>query len=111
MVDDKCQDDEAAHEHCPGRVRRSDRLIHSVFDRTRGFVLDRELCRRPNVEHEQRDKNHARGPKQLQVFLEKVTVAVNRLRTKEDLQVARQVRDDEQEQHATGHGHDVFPAK
>jgi hypothetical protein len=60
-------------------------------------------------QHQQQEKTGR--PDQLRVALEKVAVAIDGFRTEENLEVAGQVPNDEQEHHEAADRHDVLLAE
>ena len=111
VVDNEHKHDASANQHIARGVAGAEGLIDQVAHRPRGLVLDRELGRRPNVQDHHEDQTQPRRPDQLRVGLQEVAVAVDRLRAKEDLQVAGQMPYHEQEQGAPCHRHDILLAE
>jgi len=63
------------------------------------------------MDKNRRKQDDADGPKQLGIALEEVSVAVDGLGAEEDLEVAGEVADDEQDQQEAGAGHEIFLAQ
>ena len=76
----------------------------------RPAVLDREPDRVINVEDDDEEQNAADDPEERPKLPEVLGVAVDPLRPEENLEVAEEMADDEQNQDHPGHRHDYFPA-
>jgi hypothetical protein len=59
--------------------------------------------------HEQEED--AGRPNEFRIGLEEMAVAIDGIATKENLKITREMTEDEQKHHQTGHGHYVFLAE
>jgi len=63
------------------------------------------------VQSDQHQQPDAHGPEQFHIGLEKMPVAIDRLRSEKDLEVAHQMSDDEQKKENAAGGHDKLLAE
>ena len=110
VIDDENEQDEPAHHHGAGGERRLHDVLAAVTFRPGAAVLDREPDRVINVEDDDEEQNAADDPEERPKFPEMLGVAVNPLRPEENLEVAEEMADDEQNQDYPSHRHDYFPA-
>ena len=73
-------------------------------------ILDRELDRVINVEDDDDEQDASDDPEERAELPELLGVAVDPLRSEENLEIAKEMADDEQNQDQPGHRHDHFPA-
>ena len=73
-------------------------------------ILDRELDRVINVEDDDHEQERPDDPEERAELAQLLGVAVDPLRSEENLQIAEEMADDEQNQDQPGHRHDHFPA-
>ena len=76
----------------------------------RPAVLHREPDRIINVEDDDEEQNNSDDPEEGPEFTQMLPVAINPRRAEENLEVAEEMADDEQNQDYPGHRHDHFPA-
>jgi hypothetical protein len=76
----------------------------------RPAILDRELDRVINVEDNDEEQKAADDPKELSKLPEMLSVTVDSLRPEENLEVAQEMADDEQNQNHASHRHNDLPA-
>ena len=115
MIDDEHRHNQAAHHHGARGVAGGGRLPLRRHTRpvARSAVLPLSnasptKCAAPI---RQPSKNDPGGPDDFRIGLEKVAVAIDGFRPEEDLQIARQMADNEKKQSRATAGHDIFLAE
>ena len=105
VKDDEGQHDRAAPVHGAVGVIRIDGLLDLVADRPRFLVAQGQLNRGYDVQDDAENEHAANQPQQFAEILEEVAVGVEPVGTVEDLQIAEQMADDEQEQNDACYRH------
>ena len=110
VIDDKGEKDYPAPDHGTGGKGGFDSVLAFVMLGPGPAVFDRELDRVINVEDDDEEQNAADDPEEGPKLPEIFGVAVDPLRSEENLEIAKEVADDEQNQDHPGHRHDYFSA-
>ena len=91
MVDDEKQNDHPAPAHVSRSERGPERNLFLVAGLAGPAILDRQLGREPNVDHDDEKEAEPDGPEGRSERFQKMGVGVDFVRRREDLQIARQV--------------------
>src|SRR6267142_538765 len=108
VINNKYEHDNSAHQHRARSIGGTNRLPCAVSDWPGCFVLSGKFHGGPNVQNQHQQQKNASGPDDLWIGLEKMAVPIDGFGAQENLKIAREVADDKQEHHKTGHGHYVF---
>src|SRR5216684_988830 len=108
MVDEKGEDDHAAHHHVARRESSFDVFLFDIAFGSRAPVIDREPDCHVNVDDDGSQEHGANNPKQRTELTQMLGVTVDPVRPEKDLQIAEQMTDDEQNQNDSRERDDDF---
>ncbi len=110
MVDDEGEEDEPAQHHAARGEGRFDRVLAPVVLGPGPPVLDREPDRVIDVREHDDEEKGADHPEQRPEVAQMLGIAIDPLRPEEDLEIAEEMPDDEENEDDPGHRHDHFPS-
>ncbi len=110
MINDEGKEDQPAHYHAAGGKSRFDRFFAPVTVGARAAVFDRKPDRIINMEEDSQKQPAPNDPDQHTELAQFFGVAVDPLRSEENLEVSEEVTDDEKNQDQARGGRDHFPS-
>ena len=106
VIDDEGEHDEPAHHHAARGEGGFDDVLAPVALGPGAAIFERELDRVINVDHDDDEEEGANDPEKWPQIAQMFGVAVDPVRAEEDLEVAEQMPDDEENQDDPGDRHD-----
>ena len=106
VIDDKREDDQAAHDHVTRGEAGFDVFLVDVRLRPGAAIFNGELNSKINVKHDGADKKDADKPEQGAEIAQMLGVGIDPVGPEENLQVTQEVADDKQDQNNPGERHD-----
>ncbi len=106
VIDDEGEKDEPAHRHAARGDGRLDHILTPVALGPGAAIFEHELDRVIDVDHDDDKEEGANDPENRPEIVQMLGVAVNPFRAEENLEVAEEMPDDEENQDDPGHRHD-----
>ena len=110
VIDDEGEKDDPAPDHAARGQGGFNDFLAFVMLGPRSAVFDRELNSVVNVEDDDGEQAASDDPEERPEFPQMLGVAVDPLRPEENLEIAKEVADDEQNQDQPRYRHEHFPA-